>query len=67
MPNVPNMSKYEVRVTHSYTNYYHIEAKNEEEEKASLINKGMHLIFSSEEIENCAGKIARSRFEDLSQ
>jgi len=38
-----------------------------EEEKASLIKKGMHLIFSDEEIENCAGKIARSRFEDLSQ
>ena len=38
-----------------------------EEEKASLIKKGMHLIFSNEEIENCAGKIARSKFEDLSQ
>ena len=38
-----------------------------EEEKASLIKKGMHLIFSTEEIENCAGKIARSKFEDLSQ
>tara|TARA_R100000406_G_scaffold93111_1_gene82920 strand:+ start:636 stop:800 length:165 start_codon:yes stop_codon:yes gene_type:complete len=38
-----------------------------EEEKASLINKGMHLIFSSEEIENCAGRIARSKFEDLCQ
>ena len=38
-----------------------------EEEKASLIKKGMHLIFSNEEIENYAGRIARSKFEDLSQ
>lgn len=38
-----------------------------EEEKAYLIKKGMHLIFSKEEIENCAGKIARSKFEDLCQ
>ena len=38
-----------------------------EEAKASLIKKGMHLIFSSEEIENCACKIARSRFENLLQ
>ena len=38
-----------------------------EEEKSSLIKKGMHLIFSDEEIENCAGKIARSKFEELSQ
>jgi len=38
-----------------------------EEEKASLIKKGMHLLFSTEEIENCAGKIARSRFKNLLQ
>ena len=25
------MSKYEVRVTHSYTNYYHIDANSEDE------------------------------------
>ena len=33
------MSKYEVRVTHSYTNYYHIEAKNEEEAKDLISQK----------------------------
>ena len=38
-----------------------------EEEKAFLIKKGMHLIFSTEEIENCACKIAHSKFEDLLQ
>jgi len=36
-----------------------------EEEKASLIKKGMHLIFSNEEIEKCASKIAKSKFEEL--
>ena len=36
-----------------------------EEEKAFLIKKGMHLIFSSEEIEECASKIAKSKFEKL--
>ena len=34
-----------------------------EEVKASLIKKGMHLIFTAEEIENCAAKIARSKFD----
>ena len=38
-----------------------------EEAKLSLYRKGMHLIFSTEEIEKCASKIARSRFEELSQ
>ena len=33
------MSKYEVRVTHSYTNYYHIQAKNEEEAKDLIRQK----------------------------
>ena len=33
------MTKFEVRVTHSYTNYYHIEAKNEEEAKALIRQK----------------------------
>ena len=33
------MSKYEVRVTHSYTNYYHIEAKNEEKAKDLIRQK----------------------------
>ena len=33
------MTKYEVRVTHSYTNYYHIEAKNEEEAKDLIRQK----------------------------
>ena len=36
-----------------------------EEEKASLIKKGMHLIFSNKEIEECASKIAKSKFEEL--
>jgi len=36
-----------------------------EEEKAYLIKKGMHLIFSNEEIEECASKIAKSKFEEL--
>ena len=33
------MSKFEVRVTHSYTNYYHIEAGNEEEAKDLIRQK----------------------------
>tara|TARA_R100000734_G_C3200592_1_gene19599 strand:- start:88 stop:246 length:159 start_codon:yes stop_codon:yes gene_type:complete len=37
-----------------------------EEAYAFLIKKGMHLLFSVEEIENCAYKMARSKFEDLS-
>ena len=36
-----------------------------EEAKLSLYRKGMHLLFSNDEIENCACKIARSKFEDL--
>ena len=38
-----------------------------EEAKLSLYRRGMHFIFSKEEIENCAGRIARSKFEDLCQ
>ena len=33
-----------------------------EDVKESLIKKGMHLIFSNEEIEECASKIAKSKF-----
>jgi len=33
------MTKYEVRVTHSYTNYYHIEAKDQDEAKALIRQK----------------------------
>ena len=36
-----------------------------EDAKESLIEKGMHLIFSNEEIEECASKIAKSKFEEL--
>ena len=36
-----------------------------EDAKESLIEKGMHLIFSNEEIEKCASKIAKSKFEEL--
>ena len=36
-----------------------------EDAKESLIEKGMHLIFSNEEIEKCASKIAKSKFEQL--
>tara|TARA_R100000781_G_scaffold53597_1_gene35029 strand:- start:191 stop:364 length:174 start_codon:yes stop_codon:yes gene_type:complete len=36
-----------------------------EDAKESLIKKGMHLIFSNEEIEKCASKIAKSQFEEL--
>tara|TARA_B100002019_G_scaffold285935_1_gene295626 strand:- start:1028 stop:1207 length:180 start_codon:yes stop_codon:yes gene_type:complete len=36
-----------------------------EDAKESLIKKGMHLIFSNEEIEKCASKIAKSKFEEL--
>jgi len=36
-----------------------------EEEKTYLIKKGMDLIFSNEEIEECASKIAKSKFEEL--
>jgi hypothetical protein len=36
-----------------------------EDVKESLIKKGMHLIFSNEEIEECASKIAKSKFEEL--
>ena len=38
-----------------------------EEAKLSLYKRNMHLIFSNEEIENCASRIARSKFEDLAQ
>ena len=38
-----------------------------EEAKLSLYRRGMHLIFSTEEIEKCASETARSKFEDLSQ
>jgi len=33
------MTKFEVRVTHSYTNYYHIEASSEEEAKDLIRQK----------------------------
>ena len=33
------MTKFEVRVTHSYSNYYHIEAKNEDEAKSLIRQK----------------------------
>ena len=36
-----------------------------EDAKESLIKKGMHLIFSNEEIDECATKIAKSKFEEL--
>ena len=36
-----------------------------EDAKDSLTKKGMHLIFSIEEIEECASKIAKSKFEEL--
>ena len=36
-----------------------------EDAKESLIEKGMHLIFTNEEIEECASKIAKSKFEEL--
>jgi hypothetical protein len=36
-----------------------------EDAKESLIEKGMHLIFSNEEIEECAFKIAKSKFDEL--
>ena len=36
-----------------------------EDAKDSLIKKGMHLIFSNQEIEECASKIAKSKFEEL--
>ena len=39
MTNDPKNKFYEVRVTHSYTNYYHIEAKNEEEAKDLIRQK----------------------------
>jgi len=38
-----------------------------EEAKLSLYRRGMHFIFSKEEIEKCASETARSKFEDLSQ
>ena len=38
-----------------------------EEAKLSLYRRGMHFIFSKEEIEECAAKTARSKFEDLAQ
>ena len=38
-----------------------------EEAKLSLYRRCMHFIFSKEEIEECAAKTARSKFEDLSQ
>ena len=36
-----------------------------EEAKLSLYRRGMHFIFSKEEIEECAAETARSKFEDL--
>ena len=36
-----------------------------EDAKESLIKKDMHLIFTNEEIEECASKIAKSKFEEL--
>ncbi len=36
-----------------------------EDAKESLIKKSMHLIFSNEEIEKCASKIAKSKFDEL--
>jgi len=33
------MSKFEVRVTHSYTNYYHIDANSEDEAKDLIRQK----------------------------
>ena len=38
-----------------------------EEAKLSLYRRGMHFIFSKEEIEECASETARSKFEELSQ
>jgi len=38
-----------------------------EEAKLSLYKRGMHFIFSEEEIEECAYKTARYKFEDLCQ
>ena len=38
-----------------------------EEAKLSLYRRGMHFIFSKEEIEECAAKTARYKFEDLCQ
>ena len=38
-----------------------------EEAKLSLYRRGMHFIFSKEEIEECAAETARSKFEDLCQ
>ena len=38
-----------------------------EEAKLSLYRRGMHFIFSKEEIEECAAETARSKFEDLAQ
>ena len=37
------------------------------EAKLSLYRRGMHFIFSKEEIEECATKTARSKFEELSK
>ena len=37
-----------------------------EEAKLSLYRRGMHFIFSEEEIEECAAKTARSQFEEMS-
>ena len=38
-----------------------------EEAKLSLYRRGMHFIFSKEEIEKCAAETARYKFEDLCQ
>ena len=38
-----------------------------EEAKLSLYKRGMHFIFSKEEIEECAAETARYKFEDLCQ
>ena len=36
-----------------------------EEAKASLYKRGMHFVFSTEEIEECAAETARYKFEEL--
>jgi len=38
-----------------------------EEAKLSLYRRGMHFIFSKEEIEQCAAETARYKLEELSQ
>ena len=36
-----------------------------EEAKKSLYRRGMHFVFSKEEIEECAAETARYKFEEL--